>query len=285
MKRRLLAGVLLGATGFFLLLGARITYGYLAHPEPDPGAASSADSHSFTQAGARNYASKRLKTRQGASAMDQKYEKVAEVGARTRDFTSDESALRRAIRAREGLVQMERRSGLDERRALHLAIGVPPAQFDGLLADLQGIGTASQLRVTKSDKTNEYRQLKARQAALNNSRASLKLLQTADGSIEERIRLQDRLLDLERDIQDLKVSLGEFDTENELNTVKFGLVEAGPAPVATARIPWWKRAKVAFEWTVPVYLRLLGIAALSVLLLLAGLVAVERLQRLSWPAG
>ena len=91
-------------------------------------------------------------------------------------------------------------------RALHVAIGVPPAQFGGLLADLQDSGASSHLRMTKSDKTNEYRQLKARQAALHKTRGSLKQLEAADGSIEERIRLQDRLLDVERDIEDLKKS-------------------------------------------------------------------------------
>lgn len=54
MQRRLLAGVLLGATGFFLLFAARMTYGYLAHPEHDRTTTSTAESLSFSQAGARN---------------------------------------------------------------------------------------------------------------------------------------------------------------------------------------------------------------------------------------
>lgn len=48
MKRRLLAGVLLGATGCFLLFGARRTYGYLAHPEPDLGPTATAEALSFS---------------------------------------------------------------------------------------------------------------------------------------------------------------------------------------------------------------------------------------------
>ena len=61
--------------------------------------------------------------------------------------------------------------------------------------------------------------------------------------------------------------------------MKFGLAESGPAPAVIAGIPWWRRAKVALEWTIPIYLRLLGIGALSALLLLLGAVAVEQLQR------
>ncbi len=279
MKRRIIVSIVLGAVGFLLLFGIRLGYGYLSHPEAGP-PVDRVVVPGFDGQHARNYASKRLRSKVGAAPLDQKYEKIAELGAGTKAFVDDAARIRAAVKTHGGLIQTERRSGLEQRRVLHLAIGVPPANFDGLLVSLSGIGRTVHQRVLKSDKTNEYRELKARQAALLEARRSLAALQQAPGTIEERIGLENRLLDIQQQIEDLKVSLGEFDTENELNTVRFSLAEQGPTPAAVPLIPWWRRVRVAFDWTVAAYFRLIGIAALCALFGLLGIMAIERAQRL-----
>ena len=278
MRTRFVLGVMGLGLGFLLLFGLRVGYGYLAVPDPaGPTAGPSSGGESFAfEVGRNNYASRKAR-RKGPSAggVDQKYERVATLDARTKDFASDERRVRSAIAKVSGLVQLERKSGLEGQRRLHLAIGVDPARFDPLVSELGAIGDRISVRIDKADKTNEYRDLRAQQGSLTKSRTALIALKSQGGSIEELIQLQDRILNLEERIQQLGVSLGEFDEENEFCTVKLTLRDH-VAPVAAAGIPLWQRAKVAFEWTVPVYFQLITALVFGAVFVLLALFMLER---------
>jgi hypothetical protein len=101
-----------------------------------------------------------------------------------------------------------------------------------------------QIEVIKNDKTNAYLQLRAKRATLEKARSGIESLLAAGGSIDERIRAQDKLTSIEERLQELTVSLGEFDTQNELCTVKLMLAEAQtPTPRS-----WSRRITDAIEW-------------------------------------
>jgi hypothetical protein len=70
-------------------------------------------------------------------------------------------------------------------------------------------------------------------------------LQASNGSVDERIHVQNRLTEIEESIQKLGVSLGEFDSQNELCTVKLTLKEARKP----ASRSWATRVLDALEWT------------------------------------
>ncbi len=281
MKRRLLLGMALVGVGFFALFGLRLGYGYLALPDEDTArrVAVSAAEPSF-HAGRNNYASQKLKRSTARPAtVDQKYEKVASLATTSDDFKDDTAAVRRAVGAQNGLVQFEQRGGLPGARVLHLAVGVDPPRFDALVASLRGIGDLNSVRVHKVDKTNSYKELKAKQASLVKTRAALTGLKGGGGRIDDLIRLEDRILAIEERIQELGIDLGEYDAENEFCTVKLTLSERRAA-VAGRTIPLWQRSKVAFEWAVPLYLRLLGIAFVGAVLVLVCLLIAQRLRPL-----
>lgn len=199
--------------------------------------------------GRKNYASsKKLDSAaaggQGGSIGDsQKYEKIGSLTQVTNDYDADRTRFDSLVTETGGMVQLERMTGLKGHRMLHLGIGVPPEKFDAFIGKAREIGKGVAIEVVKNDKTNEYLQLKAKRATLEKARAALEELKAGGGSTSERVDVQTRLTEVEQQIQDLGVSLGEFDSQNELCTVRLTLREALRAsPMSLAR-----RALRAFE--------------------------------------
>jgi Domain of unknown function (DUF4349) len=242
-----------------------------AKPEPSTFQPSSFQNQQPNDEGRKNYASTRKGAISPASPPTgdvQKYEKIATLSQLSAKFDQDRTALTAAITGNQGIVQVERAIGLAGRRSLFLGIGVPPEKFEAFVATAQAIGQSVQVDIVKNDKTNEYLQLKAKRTTLEKARTALEDLRTSGGSIDERVNVQSRLTDIEEKIQALGVSLGEFDTQNELCTVKLTLTER-PAPRAQSLA---RRAMDALEWTALVYG---AIAAGLLTLTIAGWLAVS----------
>jgi hypothetical protein len=172
----------------------------------------------------------------------QKYEKIATLTELTQDFETDRKRVGDLIAKQQGIVQFERATGLAGRRVLYLGVGVPPDHFDAFIDAVKAIGTSAQIEIIKNDKTNEYLQLRAKRSTLDKAKAGLETLQ--GGSVDERIHVQNRLTEIEERIQELGVSLGEFDSQNELCTVKLTLTET----TAAASTSWGRRIIDALEW-------------------------------------
>lgn len=213
----------------------------------------------------KNYATKDFKSEKfqaqqdmpASVPTDQKYEKIAKVNATTHTFDSDEEKVRNAVEANYGIVQYERKTGNDGKRKLQLQIGVPPDNFDSLYNFIIKIGEIKSKDIIKNDKTNEYLQLNARKASLEKSLVSLIEFKEKGGKIDEYINLENRILEIEENLQRLGVNLGDFDESNAFCTIQFSLAEVTKAKVIT--VSFYHRVKVALEWTIAFYLRLIGI--------------------------
>lgn len=187
-----------------------------------------------------------------APSFDQKYEKIANVGIETGDFDNDEKQLFDLIKTYEALIQYEKRSGLKKHRLLNLSLGVAPDKFEDIIKSLKTIGTLKSLEISKTDKTNEYKDLKAKQISLTKSKNALEALKNRDADVKDLITLEQRILGLEQQIQTLGVNLGDFDAEHEFVTVKAVLRENMKA-VKTRDISIIQRSFVAFKWSVKYY--------------------------------
>ena len=170
-------------------------------------------------------------------AESQKYEKIATLVETTRDYDADRKRVEDLISKHQGIVQVERAAGLAGRRMLDVGVGLPPDRFDAFIDAARAVGTTVQVEVIKNNKTDEYLQLRAKRATLEKARARLEALQASNGSVEEGIHVNNRLSEIEGHIQELGVSLGEFDTQNERCMVKLRLQE----PDADASSPWSRR--------------------------------------------
>ena len=192
----------------------------------------------------KNYASKKYQQVNGLTSVnvDQKYEKIADVKSFTKAFEEEEKRIRDHVKNYEGLIQFENKSGNKGYRKLNLIIGIPPENFDSIYNSLIKVGRIQSKQITKTDKTNEYKELNAKKASLEKIRNSLIELKAKGGRIDEYMQLENRILEIEQQLQELGVSLGNFDDENEFCTVKVALSEGRLTTISVIQ-----RVKVALE--------------------------------------
>jgi len=257
----------LGA-GFVVLFGLRLLYGLLNSGPVATSVPSIGSGQREFEFSKKNYASEKFLAPaangvQGHN-VDQKYEKVASVLSRTSAFDQDELRVRGATGKYHALVQYEQSSGLAGHRHLEMAVGVVPSEFDNIVEEVRQIGTLSSIRIDKVDKTGEYRNLIAKKASQEKARDSLLVLKGRAGSIDEMIHLENKLLEIESEIQTLGVSLGEYSQENEFCTIKLTLDES----ITSAQISVAHRIKVALIWAGTYYLVLLVTLLITGLLIL-----------------
>ena len=253
LKKRLIKTIVYLAIGFGVLFIFRLMYGY--HKTSDY-VSYQGDFFESIMFEKKNYATekyvKKSNNTHSSQKIDQKYEKIAEIRTKSTEFDKEEKLTREKIALYKALIQFEQKSGNKGERRLSLLIGVPPENFDQLYKDLSAIGIVQAKEITKKDKTNEYKELNAKKSSLEKIRSSLIELKSKGGKIDEYMNLENRILEIEQDLQDLGVSLGDFDDENEFCTVQFALSEG-----KVVKISLIHRIKVALEWTIKFYLRIM----------------------------
>ncbi len=220
----------------------------------------------------KNYASKKHEILSHTNSVsqtriDQKYEKIAKINSGTADFKTDEKLIRNQITTYNALIQYENKSGNAGNRNLNFSIGVPPENFDNMYQSLIKIGVVAAKQITKTDKTNEYKELNAKKLSLEKIRTALLQLKEKGGRIDEFMQLENRILEIEQQLQDLGVSLGNFDDENEFCTIQITLVEGKNRNSSTTT-----KILSALEWTLETYIKIM--AALFFLALFAYLVSL-----------
>lgn len=224
-----------------------------------------------------NIASKKYKSNSGAGqqtvSVDQKYEKTANMTCRTTSFSEDEKMIRQTIKEENALIQFEQKSGTDNNRQLFLQVGVPPDRFDAFVEKIKAAQKIVKFDVSKKDKTNEYRELNSQREALQNTRAALIELKSKGGKIDEYISLENRILDIDSQLQQLGVQLGSFDSENEFCTVNISLQEG-----KEYKRSWSSILKGAFEWSIKYYLFLMTAIAFALLSASALVWIIEKLK-------
>ncbi|MGE6352403.1 DUF4349 domain-containing protein [Flavobacterium sp. NPDC079362] len=255
------------SAGLFILLFAfRILYGYVAADS------TSRNDYSDNFFGSidnlrKNYASEKIAMKgdniQAPSNMasSQKFEKTASIKAKTSEFDKDESLIKAKTKSYNAIIQYEQNLGQKGNRQIHLLIGINPAKFEDFYLELQKIGVLKDTEITKVDKTNEYRQLNAKKISIEKMLQSLTELKSKGGQIADFISLNDKILEVEEQLQGLGVELGNFNTENEFCTVRFSMYEG-----ATEKsISFMHRTKVALEWTIK-YFAIIAITSLFILI-------------------
>lgn len=277
-KTRVWRVALFASLAFFVLFLFRFIYGYTTGASEASQEGYISDFFSDLENVKHNYASDSYRFRKFSEAtaaaapanaaapetaagevnVSQKYEKTATIRTRTGNFEKDEQNLRNTLKRENAIIQYEQNAGRKGSRELHLIVGVAPEKFDSVYHQLIAIGNVRFKEITKIDKTNEYKNLNARKASLEITRQSLLDIKKHNGAIEEFVQLQNRILEIEQELQSLGVSLGEFDEENEFCTVRITLAES-----FEVKISMLHRVKVAFEWSVQFYLLMVCIAAAS----------------------
>jgi len=230
---------------YLAIFAARIVYDLATFEEPAP-AIGTNYLYSSLKGDTRqlNVASLRMEYVGPAATqvLDQKYERVASISAKTIHYDDDLAALNKAIEEAQAVVQMESEQGLAGERRLSRVIGVKPQYFDSCLAAIRGIGIPVSSTSQTTDKTYEYRQMLAQKEELEKRLESYIALRSFEGSVNERINLEDKIIEIERLLLLQAVDLGEYSDDNELCTINVSLYEG--SPVSASRKIW-----NAFVWT------------------------------------
>lgn len=258
--------LLLGfAIGFVVLVLLRLTYLLVYEPyEPvQPPETYSMDtlgpeSEESSFGKIRNIATNTIKqveiaavgTAKQITTIVQKYEKIGYIDATTTHFNQDEKKIRSVIKKYKALNQFEQNTGLKGNRVLQLAIGVDPAKFDAVVEEMKSIGKMTSFDVSTYDKTTEYQELQAKRATLEASRHALEALKQKGGNIDEFINLENRIMELDTEIQALGVNIGDYDNSGNFCTIKFTITETK----ADIRVPVLTQSMRAFEWSMWNYL-------------------------------
>jgi len=239
------------ASVFVLMFVLRFIYGYAKYSDSSYTVFSDNDA---VMDSVRNYASDKIKvTKEGLpqgspSSIDQKYEKIANVNSVSSKFEQDEKKVRDSIKNYNAVIQLEQKNGNPGKRELNLIIGVQPDKFETLYDEILKIGNITFRKITKTDKTNDFLKLNASQTSLEKMRSSLLELKNKNGNIDEFIKLQNRILEVEKELQTLGVQLGSYDNLNEFCTVKFTLKESGKKDIS-----FIQRIVVSLGWTIKYY--------------------------------
>jgi hypothetical protein len=274
MKAGLKKGILVYAGVFLLFVAFRLLYGYATYDTSPAmgdirfGAFAGNGLINQEQSQSFNYnkaSSKRLVEKDGGGiapsrvSVEQKFEKVSTMRSKSHEFDAEQKKIRETVTSFNAVIQYERSTGLKGSRDLDLIIGVQPEKFDEFVEKASKIGKLESLSIDKIDKTSEYRDLKTKRKTLEDTITSLSALKNKGGRVEEYIQLENKILEIKKQIQDLGVKLGEYDSENELCTVKFYLYEKYNISYSFLR-----SLKVSIEWAVKLYL-VLSLCAFLVL--------------------
>lgn len=142
-----------------------------------------------------------------------------------------------------------------------------------MTAEMKKIGTLKSFNVHKTDKTNEFKELQGQRSSLEQTRNSLLQLKANGGQIDEYINLENRILEIEGQLQKLGVQLGDYDATNEFCTIKFSLQEKSSSGNSVTSL-----LIKALEWTIKYYLLFVPILGLASLTLLILAVLLEKLK-------
>ena len=184
--------------------------------------------------------------------IDQKYEKTANVSSNTAAFQNDNQRLRQIIENNDAVIQTEYLSGLEGFQRLSMTVGVMPERFDDIVEDIRKIGDIRSFTVNKEDKTAEYMNLIAEQETLMKTRDSYLTIKEMGGGIPDLLIVEEKILEVERDLQRIGVNIGIYAADYSLCTVNFTLNETLKQTISVRFI--FTCVKESLLWTVLAYI-------------------------------
>ncbi len=224
----------------------------------------------------KNYASAKLfiaGPTSAAQVLEQKYERVANLASVSDAFNEDSEAAYSLAASAQALVQSENSYGLPGSRSLALSFGVTPEQFEPFVEGLKLLGSLESVTVVKTDKTADYKELEARRLSLEKTRDGLRALKAPTAALADLIALETKILEIEGQIQELGVSLGDYAEGNSFCTVNFSLTETRRASL----VPLIAGALFdALEWSLLAFLGLALAALLGLGVALLASLAVDK---------
>ncbi len=179
------------------------------------------------------------------------YDKKAELVTGSADFDGDGAAIHSAIKDRGAIVFNEHNHGIAPERRLTLEIGVHPDKFDALLEWFRGIGHLDALDMQQQDRTGEFRRLHAQRQSLKKYLETVEKLRGINNpSIDDTLKLEQKIQDVEKELQSLSVQLGDLLGKESFYHIQLTLYEYRPGSSYDRTYTLPQRLGYAFLWAV-----------------------------------
>jgi hypothetical protein len=210
------------------------------------------------------------------------YEKTAELSAGSTAFGEDEARTRNAIGTHKAVIFSEKSTGIVPERSLALGISVHPDRFDALLQEISHIGQLSAINVQQHDRTGEFRRLHAqRQSLKKHQEAIVKLLANSMLSVEEALKLEQKVLEIEKEMQPLGAQLGDFLGQEPSYNLLLTLQEQVPGSRHDRSYTFARRLGTGFYWAIGWWL----VGAIGISFLVGTVMSIKILWPSSWTIG
>jgi hypothetical protein len=180
----------------------------------------------------------------GLPGLAQHVVKTANLTLRLRDGTFEQRFQEATlVAARYGGFVSSSDSTTGKHRSGTIVLRVPADQFESALGAIKALGTVSEERISGQDVTAQYVDLQARLRNWQAQEAVLLDLMSKATSIEDSIRVQNQLQDIQLTIEELKGQLRVLDDQAAFSTITVGMSEVGfvaptPKPHSSLSKAW-----------------------------------------------
>jgi hypothetical protein len=177
--------------------------------------------------------------------------KHAQLAAGSAAFDEDERAIRSALAAQQAMIFNEKTSGIEPQRRLALEIGVAPERFDVLVEALRQIAHLESVTVEQRDRTADFRRLHAERETRKLYLTSLlKLRDAGKASIDDSLKLEHKIQEVEKEVQALGVQLGDLLGKESYYNLSITLTEFQPGSRFDNTYSFPRRLVNGFTWAV-----------------------------------
>lgn len=177
-------------------------------------------------------------------------EKTAFLTAGSTAFNEDEAKIRAVVAEFKARTFAEKKNGLEPGRRWTIEIGVNPDKFDEMVEKLRTIGTLASKTEDLNDRTNEFRVLHLERQRLKKYLESTTKLQGKTASLEDSLKLEQKIQDIQKDLDGLSAKFGELLGEESYYHVHVTLVEYQPGDRRDHSYTINKRIGDGFVWAI-----------------------------------
>ncbi len=181
----------------------------------------------------------------------------ADIRIETLGYSDSVKSLRQKISAAGGFTEMEDESDSNSSwyyddggygtRSLWIVARIPSKNFSSFLDSLEGDGKITSKSVSAQNITKQYADTEATKKALMVEQDRLLGMMEKASTIEEMIAVEQRLSEVERELNAYRTTLDGMDRDVEYSTVNITLKEVKKySPVTKQQAPYLDRAKEAF---------------------------------------
>jgi hypothetical protein len=198
-------------------------------------------------------------------------EETATVSATTAEFDKDKEKLFALTKEFKGKIMYERSEGLSPNRSLNITFTVNEKLFGDSLKNVADIAKIRGKVVTRTDRTAEFRALAAKKQSSQKYLESLSNLRKVSAEkLEDLITLEGKIQEVQREIENLAIQLGDFTQEEPLSNISYSLLERRGITAYSLD----RRLLDAVLWSVFTYSYLIG-AIVVIVLVYCSIVALK----------